>query len=120
MGSGIPPRNPIGRNVSRLRSEQDWSQEHLATLLQCEGVDASRDMLARVELCITRVNLEFLLGLQRVFRLPIVRFFSKPVQDLDAFYTQHPGVPLPESDPPKKPKKRRRKCQKLTKRRKPR
>lgn len=117
MGSGIPPRNPIGRNVSRLRSEQDWSQEHLATLLQCEGVDASRDMLARVELCITRVNLEFLLGLQRVFRLPIVRFFSKHVQDLDAKFAEDLAAQLLGPASSKKP---RRKCQKLTKRRKPR
>ena len=115
MGSILPPRNPIGRNVSRLRSEQDWSQEHLATLLQCEGVDASRDMLARVELCVTRVNLEFLLGLQRVLRLPLVRFFSKHVQDLDAEFGDEIAAQLSVPASSRKP---RRKCPKLTKRRK--
>ena len=117
MGNGIPPRNPIGRNVSRLRSEQDWSQEHLATLLQCAGVDVSRDMLARVELCVTRVNLEFLLGLQRVFRRPLIRFFPKDIQDLDAKFADDIAAQLPRPASPRKP---RRKCQKLTKQRKPR
>ena len=115
MGNGKPPRNPIGRNVSRLRSEKDWSQEDLATFLQCEGVDASRDMLARVDLCLTRVNIEFLLGLHRVFRLPLIRFFPKHVQDLDAKFTKGIVAHLSGSASSKKP---RRKCQKLTKRKK--
>ena len=103
MGSGIPPRNPIGRNVSRLRSEQDWSQEHLATLLQCEGVDTSRDMLARIELCITRVNLEFLLGLQRVFRCPSFVFsqstFKTWTRNLPKRSPRSCHVPLPPRNP---------------------
>ncbi|MGH7940732.1 MAG: helix-turn-helix domain-containing protein [Limisphaerales bacterium] len=100
-----------------MRSEKNWSQEQLATQLQLKGVDVSRDMLARIELCVTRVNLDFLLGLQRVFRLPIIRFFPNHIQDLDALFAQEDASRLPEPDSPKKP---RRKCQKLTKRRKPR
>jgi len=84
-------------------------------LLQLKGQDVSRDMLARMELGITRVNIELLLALQGVFCLPIIRFFPKDIQDLDAFYSQQPGEALPDPGPPKKP---RRKCQKLTKRRK--
>lgn len=84
-------------------------------LLQLKGQDVSRDVLARMELGITRVNIELLLALQGVFCLPIIRFFPKDIQDLDALFSQRPGVPLPDPDPPKKP---RRKCQKLTKRRK--
>jgi len=112
-------RNPIGRIVSRLRSEQNWSQQDLATQLQCEGVDVSRDMLARVELGITKASVDFLLGVQKVFCLPIIRFFSKQIQDLDAIYAKRVANKSPA--PAKKPRRKnsRRKCQKLTKRRPP-
>jgi transcriptional regulator with XRE-family HTH domain len=113
------PRNPIGRTVSRLRSEQNWSQQDLATQLQCKGVDVSRDMLARVELGITKASVDFLLGVQKVFCLPIIRFFSKQIQDLDAMYAK-PVADQPPA-PAKKPRRKnsRRKCQKLTKKRPP-
>ena len=113
MVNGVPSRNPIGRIVSRLRSERDWSQAHLATKLQCAGVDVSRDMLARVELGITKVSVGFLLGLQRVFRVPIIRLFPKQVQEMDEqFAHRNNGQwqnPILSSKP--------HKCQKLTKRR---
>ena len=113
------PRNPIGRIVSRLRSEKNWSQERLALRLQCEGVDVSRDMLARVELGITKASVDFLLGVQKVFCLPIIRFFSKQIQDLDAIYAKRIADQSPA--PAKKPRRKnsRRKCQKLTKKRPP-
>lgn len=113
MVNGTPSRNPIGRIVSRLRSERDWSQEHLAIRLQCAGVDVSRDMLARVELGITRVSVELLLGLQRVFRVPIVRLFPKQVQDMDTKFARRNNGQMYNPVFPGKS----RKCQKLTKRR---
>jgi transcriptional regulator with XRE-family HTH domain len=115
------PRNSIGRIVSRLRSEQNWSQQFLATQLQCEGVDVSRDMLARIELGITRVGDQFLIGLQSVFRLPIVQFFPKVIQDLDEQFAREVAAQLSNRVPGKKPRRKnsRRKCQKLTKRRPP-
>lgn len=112
MGNGMLPRNPIGRTISRLRSEKDWSQDYLAIQLQCVGVDVSRDMLARIELGITRVNLEFIIGLQRVFRLPVIRFFPKHIQDLDAQFAQKPAV---QSSNRVTARNTRRKCRKLTK-----
>ena len=115
------PRNSIGRIVSRLRSEQNWSQQFLATQLQCEGVDVSRDMLARIELGITRVSDQFLIGLQSVFRIPIVWFFPKVIQDLDEQFAREVAAQLSNRVPGKKPRRKnsRRKCQKLTKRRPP-
>jgi len=119
VDKGMLPRNPIGRNVSRLRSEKNWSQERLALRLQCEGVDVSRDMLARVELGITKASVDFLLGVQKVFCLPIIRFFSKQIQDQDAKFAERVAAQLPA--PAKKPRRKnsRRKCQKLTKKRPP-
>jgi transcriptional regulator with XRE-family HTH domain len=111
----MEPQNIIGPNVSRLRAQQGWTQEELATKLQCEGVDISRLSVARIEYRIIKVNDTVLGGLQRVFRIPIIKFFPKHIQDSDATFAQRVPAPLPEpdSDPPKKP---RRKCQKLTKR----
>ena len=115
------PRNHIGRIVSRLRSEKNWSQQDLATQLQCQGVDVSRDMLARVELGITKASVDFLLGVQKVFCLPIIRFFSKQIQDQDAKFAERVAAQLPNPASAKKPRRKnsRRKCQKLTKKRPP-
>ena len=76
-------RNVIGRTVSRLRYERNWTQDILVARLQCEGVDISRQMLARIELGHTKVSDAILIGLHRVFRIPIVRFFPQEVQILD-------------------------------------
>lgn len=81
-------RNLIGRTISRLRSEQNWSQSDLATRLQLEGVDISRDMIARVELGLTKVSDELIEGLQRAFRVPIARLFPLYVQDQDHQFAQ--------------------------------
>ncbi len=89
-------RNVIGRIVSRLRSERNWSQDVLAARLQCEGVDVSRDMLARIELGITKVSDEFILGLQRVFRIPIIQLFPQDVQDLDEQLAKCAAAKLPK------------------------
>jgi len=111
----MQPQNIIGPNVARLRAQRGWTQETLASKLQCEGVDISHLSVARIEYRIIKVNDTVLGGLQRVFRIPIVRFFPKHVQDWDDKFAQHLPASLlgPDSDPPKKP---RRKCQKLTKR----
>jgi transcriptional regulator with XRE-family HTH domain len=76
-------RNVIGRIVSRLRSERNWTQEILAARLQCEGADISRDMIAKIELGRTKISDECIIGLQKVFRIQIVRLFPPNIQDLD-------------------------------------
>ena len=113
------PRNPIGRFVARLRTEKNWSQEVLVARLQRLGVEISRDGLARIELGVTRVYLEFLLGLQKVFSRPLVQFFSQEIQDLDAKFIQKITAQLSAPAPKPRRKKSRRLCRKLTKRRPP-
>lgn len=42
--------NYCGPTVRRLRTEKGWSQEQLAGKCQLHGWDASRDVIARLEL----------------------------------------------------------------------
>lgn len=86
-------RNLIGRTISRLRSEQNWSQNDLATRLQLAGVDISRDMIARVELGLTKVSDELIQGLQLAFRVPIARLFPLYVQDKDHEFAKREKSP---------------------------
>jgi transcriptional regulator with XRE-family HTH domain len=76
-------RNAIGCIVSRLRFERNWSQDVLAARLQCEGVEISRQGVARIELGHVKVNEDVIVGLLKVFRVPIIRLFPKEIQDLD-------------------------------------
>ena len=45
-----PPRNFIGRNVSRLRYQRGWTQDELVAKLQIHGCDITRDIVASVEI----------------------------------------------------------------------
>lgn len=73
----------VGRVMARLRSEKNWTQEILAARLQCEEVEISRQGVARIELGHVKVNEDVIVGLVKVFRVPIVRLFPKEIQDLD-------------------------------------
>jgi transcriptional regulator with XRE-family HTH domain len=85
----------IGRRVVRLRFERNWTQEILAARLQCEGVNVSRLMVAKIELGYNKVNEDLILGLQKVFRVPIIQLFPKEIQDLDEiFAARTAGKPL--------------------------
>jgi transcriptional regulator with XRE-family HTH domain len=77
----------VGRRMAYLRSTRKWTQEILAARLQCEGVDISREGVARIELGHVRVDEEVILGLLKVFEVPIARLFPKEIQDLDAKFT---------------------------------
>jgi transcriptional regulator with XRE-family HTH domain len=76
-------RNVIGRMIIRLRFERNWTQDILAARLQCEGLDISRQKVAKIELGYRKVNEDFILGVQKVFRIQIIRLFPKDIQDLD-------------------------------------
>lgn len=78
----------VGRAMARLRSQHNWTQEILAARLQCEGVEISRQGVARIELGHARVDEDVLVGLQKVFEIPIVRLFPKEIQDYDARLTR--------------------------------
>ena len=102
-------RNVIGRMVSRLRYERNWTQDTLVARLQCEGLDISRDVLANIETGRTEVTDDFIPYFQRALRVQIVRLFAKDTQDFDEKLatraaTHSPGTPLTQ-------------CQKLTNRR---
>jgi len=103
--------NITGRGIAYVRSEQNMSQETLATKLQCDGLDISRDMLASIETGRKRVDDDMLPYFQRALDVPIVRFFPQEVRDHDAklaarAVTGSHGTPFT-------------KCQKLTKKRPP-
>ncbi len=112
-------QNITGLRMAYLRSQKKWTQDRLATKLQCAGVDISRLSVARIEYGILKVNDTILAGLQKVFRIPIVLLFPQEIQDLDADFTKHIANQSPA--PAKKPRRKnsRRKCQKLTKKRPP-
>jgi transcriptional regulator with XRE-family HTH domain len=112
-GDGMRFQNITGRRVAYLRYQKKWTQDRLASKLQCQGVDISRLSLARMEWGVTKISDAVLAGLQKVFGIPIIQFFPQEVQDSDADFAKRVPTPLPAPDPPKKP---RRKCQKLTKR----
>jgi transcriptional regulator with XRE-family HTH domain len=112
---GMYRKNITGLRVAYLRSQKKWTQEILAAKLQGAGVDITRLSVARIEYGIIKVNDTVLAGLQRVFRLPIIQFFSQELQVFDAELVQRSPAPLLKPVPLTKS---RPKCQKLTKRRK--
>jgi transcriptional regulator with XRE-family HTH domain len=100
-------KNLTGRQVAYWRYQKKWTQKTLSARLQCLGFDISREMLGNIEIGLRGVEDNWLEGFQKVFGLPIIKFFPQEIQDFDAKLASNP-------DPPKKP---RRKCQqKLTKR----
>ena len=80
--------NVIGPVLVKLRAERGWTQEVLATRLQREGVDVSRQMLANMECGRTQMTDRFLIGCQKVFRISLIRLFPLDVQTLDKLYVQ--------------------------------
>lgn len=78
----------VGRVMARLRSEQNWTQEILAARLQCEGVEISRQGVARIELGHAKVSEDVIVGLQKVFRLQIILLFPKEIQELDGKFSR--------------------------------
>ena len=98
-------QNATGRRLAYLRSQRNWTQEILAARLQCRGYNISRQVVAKIELGLRGVSDIWLIGFQKAFDLPIIKFFPQEVQDADMDFAK-----------PDLPKKSRRKCQKLTKR----
>jgi transcriptional regulator with XRE-family HTH domain len=110
-GNRMRRQNVTGRGIAYVRSEQNLSQETLAARLQCDGLDLSRQMLANIESGRKRVEDDMLPYFQRALCVPIVRFFSQEVRDLDAQLAARAAaglIKLPLA-----------KCQKLTKKRPP-
>lgn len=105
-------QNVTGQRVAYLRSQRKWTQQTLATKLQCAGVDITRLSVARIEYGVLKVNDTVLAGLLRVFRVPIVWLFPQEIQDLDAKFALRVAAQLSSPAPTNKPSQ----CQKLTKR----
>jgi hypothetical protein len=112
-GNDMRRKNITGRQLAYWRNQYRWTQKTLAARLQCLGFGISREMVANIEAGLRGVEDNWLVGFQKVFRLPVIRFFPQEIQDSDADYCKCASGQLSDSKPPKTP---RRKCQKLTKR----
>lgn len=87
-GQAMRHLNVIGPVLVKLRVERGWTQEVLATRLQREGVDVSRQMLANMECGRTQITDKHLIGFQKVFRTCVIQLFPLDVQALDKLYAQ--------------------------------
>lgn len=96
-GNGMRRWNITGRRMAYLRSQKKWTQETLATRLQCEGVDISRQGVARIELGYTGVDEEVIVGMLKVFHVPIARLFPKEIRDLDEKYNRLAAARAPKA-----------------------
>lgn len=111
-------KNITGRQVAYWRYQNKWTQKTLAARLQCLGFNISREMVANIEVGLRGVEDNWLVGFQRVFRIPLIRLFPQDVQSLDVELIQQKPAPLSGCAASEKPKHSTHKCRKLTKRRK--
>lgn len=81
-------RNIIGPMITKLRSERGWTQDVLAARLQCHGVNVSRQILANMECGRTQVTGDQLAGFQKVFRVRMIQFFPRAIQELDVKFAE--------------------------------
>ena len=81
-------RNIIGSAVVKRRFELGLTQDQLAARMQCHRFEVSREMVSNVESGRTRASDYFLMGLQMAFEEPIINFFPKSVQELDAKFAE--------------------------------
>jgi transcriptional regulator with XRE-family HTH domain len=96
------PLNLIGPAVRRFRNLKNWTQEALATRLQVEGWDVSRESVAKLEAQFRRAPDCELLFLAKVLGVKITELFPANVdlKELD------PSLRLKVST--KHPKRKRR------------
>lgn len=72
-----PTGNVVGPQVRRLRYARGLSQPELAAACQRLGWDASRDIIARIEIRARQVTDAELLFLARALEAPIEALFSR-------------------------------------------
>lgn len=73
-------RNVCGRELIRLRTAKDLSQEQLAVKCQLAGWDVSRDIIANIELRRREVTDEELSILARVLDAPLEEFYPREIR----------------------------------------
>ena len=73
----MAPRNIIGPQLRKLRSQRGLSQQKLAELLQRKGWDVSRGMIARIEGQVRWIADFELLFLSEVLAVPPDWFLSR-------------------------------------------
>ena len=71
--------NDVGPQIRRLRYERDWTQDSLATKLQLNGWDISREGVAKVEGGYHLVSDRQLVCLSAVFNVSLLAFFGSEV-----------------------------------------
>jgi Uncharacterized protein conserved in bacteria len=75
MANKIKQDISIGRNLKKYRLEARLSQEMVATRLQAQGLDISREIISQMELGKYNIRVSVLLALTELYRTPIQNFF---------------------------------------------
>ena len=77
----MPCRRTItGSNVAKFRSARGWTQETLASRMQCLKVEISRQQLANMECGRTLIPADLLEKFQEVFAVRLSAFYSREAQ----------------------------------------
>ena len=71
----------IGHNLKKYRLHADISQELVATKLQVQGLDISREIISQMERGKYNIRISELLALSELYETPIQNFFA----DIDRF-----------------------------------
>lgn len=71
------PRNIVGQQVMRLRSQQCLSQQQLAVACQVAGWDVSRGVIARIEGGVRWVADFEVLELAKVLKVPVPELYPE-------------------------------------------
>ncbi len=88
------PKNLIGSQVRRIRSEAGLSQDALAAKLQLAGWDISRSGLSKIEASLRRVNDAELWMLGKCLARPIADLFpGEPIDPACLLNRKGDGTP---------------------------
>jgi transcriptional regulator with XRE-family HTH domain len=82
----VHSRNIVGFQVSKLRVQRGWSQEHFAAVCQLSGWDVSRGVVARIEGGVRWVADFELLLLAQALKVSVPELY--PAKDRKAFVSR--------------------------------
>ncbi len=66
----------IGANIRKYRMENKMTQEQTVAKLQLLGIEISRGSYAQLECGMYNIKVQELLGLSKIFNVPIEAFFQ--------------------------------------------
>lgn len=76
MSKKIKQDISIGDNLQKYRCKAKLSQELVATKLQAQGLDISREMISQMERGLYSIRVSVLLALAEIYKTPIQDFFA--------------------------------------------